>query len=263
MKYPFDYCIIAINEVKPFVKLQLESLVKPNPRFNIAGGCSYKDFASFHIVDKGTKDGVVDYCKKTIPSIVIHELDYYSPQNKNCSVRDSFWQWDLAYSIQHAIENCGTSDWILIMHPDIVYWDSKKYFDGLWGMTGNDVGQVWEGGVILTNREAYYQSHLGFWPLFESTIYTNKETNAKYLIHNRDERKQEDSLRIQGIEAGELFLIELLLLGWRTPIVPYKISRNKEHTAQSTGHDIGPAQAELWNNKINLLKERLAYYGGV
>ena len=265
MKYPVDYCVIALNEIKPFIKLQFETLTKPNPSINALGNEEFGSFASFHIVDKETNDGTIEYCRNAIPDIQIHSLDYYHVQNRTNIQQPSFWQWDMAYSMHYAIENCGDSEWTFLTHPDIVYWNPKQFFEGLWKLATDDVGVIWDGGSALIRRKAFFQSHMGFWPLLNTQCRV-APNGFGYLVNDRDVRFLGTPIIIMGIEAGELFRMEMSLLGWSVLFMPYSISKLKEHTGGSTMHDINmdnPNDRNLWNSKMALVHSRLEGYGGI
>jgi hypothetical protein len=251
-----DYCVIVINEVKSFVQLQFDSLVKEMPEV-------FTTFKSFHIVNKNTQDGVIDYCKDKIPSVVIHELDYYTVQGRTGTGIGSDWQWDWAYSYQYAVENCGDSEWILLCHPDIVYGDPRMFFEALFKLMGLDVGVIWNVGFLLIRREAYHQSHFGFWPLFGTVCSFNvADKNNGQLLHLRDERRTlfGDVVSITGIEAGHIFFAELQSLGWKSVSIPHELRCFFGHFSGCTEHDRDRSSSEdcrLWNEKTNLVKTYL------
>jgi hypothetical protein len=258
--YPADYCVVVINEVKSFVQLQFESLVRDMPEaFNL--------FKSFHIVDKNTKDGVIDYCKNRIPLVNIHKLDYYVPESRTGKAIGSDWQWDFAYSYQYAAENCGDSEWILICHPDIMYMNPKAFFEGLFELISPDIGVLWNVGFLLIRRKAYDQCHIGFWPLFGTVCcFNNADRNNSYLLHIHDERRSlfGEVLSITGLEATDLFFIELQSLGWRSVVIPHRLRDYFDHFSQSTKHEINmsdPLCNKMWEEKVNLVKRYLANYG--
>jgi hypothetical protein len=258
--YPADYCVIVINEVKPFVQLQFESLIKGMPEV-------FTSFKSFHIVDKDTKDGVIDYCKNRIPSVNIHKLDYYTPQNRTGKAIGSDWQWDFAYSYQYAVEHCGASEWILICHPDIMYTNPKAFFEGLFGLISPDVGALWNVGFLLIRRKAYDQCHIGLWPLFGLVCsFNNGDRNNGQLLHVYDERKKlySDKVNIVGLEANDLFFIELQSLNWRSVLIPHRLRDYFDHFSGSTEHDRDHSSMDnkMWVEKMALIKSYLTRYGG-
>ncbi len=258
--YPIDYCVIVINEVKPFVQLQFESLIKYIP-----GNKPFDLFKSFHIIDKETKDGVIDYCRKRIPFVNIHPLDHYIPETRKIDL-GSVWQWDFAYSYQYAVENCGDSDWILICHPDIWYLNPKAFFEELYGLITFDVGVLWNVGFFLVRREAYYQSHLGFWPLFGAVCnFNDSDRNNGLLTYIYDERRKiyKNTVNIMGLEALDLFFIEMQTLGWKSVLLPYKLRDYFDHASGSTRHDRDDSLEgqKLWDEKLKLVRSHLTQYG--
>lgn len=251
-----DYCVIVFGDIKPFVELHFRSFIKE--------GGSFGQFSSFHVVDKETKDGTMDFCKKFIPSVNIHPLGFYYPKNRTGQAVSSSWQWDLAFSYDYAISNCGTSEWIYIVHPDTVYFNTGAFFEGIIKMVTPEVGAIYDGGTLLLRKYVYKQLHLGLWPLFGVVFYEKPEQpEYGYLRGYLDKTIPKDAKvwNIQGLEAWELCWIELQLLGWSTLVIPYEISQHKEHTGHCTGHDIDDlTQSKIYQDKWKLVNNRLKGY---
>ncbi|MFA5397455.1 MAG: hypothetical protein WC346_15710 [Methanogenium sp.] len=254
--YPIDYCVIILKDIRPFVELHFRS-------FRTKKG--FDSFSSFHIVNKDTKDGAVEFCKGFIPSVHIHNLDFYHPENRLGNVVNSDWQWDLAYSYNYAIENCGNSEWILIIHPDTLFHDSNAFFEGLWNMITPSVGAIWDGGTVLLRRKAYEQCHFGLWPLFGVVFAKYKGNDNGLIMSMKDSRAKNGQFEkfhpIEGIEAWEICAMELQLLEWDVITIPYEIASYKEHTAHCTGHDIEDlSKSKVYQDKMKLVHSRLKGY---
>ncbi len=235
--------MIVMKRVEPFVRLNFESLFK---------GVKPDYFKSFHIVDKGCEDGTIKYCKERIKDVVIHPLDFYIPKDKNGLPMTSGWQWDMAYSYDYVFRACGKSEWVVLTHPDLVYFDADKFFKGIENLIYDDLAIIAHGAWCIIRRRAYLEhSHLGLWPLFGTVLY--EQSSGKYVIVGRRQVKEGDKFfTIEGIEMYELFLIELQQYGWDC----YHLKRKKpdivlciDHMAQCTEHDAGPEHDLIKNNR--------------
>lgn len=249
-KYPIDYCIITLDGVKPFLELHLESLMKTE---------TFDSFASLNIIDKESGKDLLDYVREIYPPVNIYECDFYTPLDRMGNTVASGWQWDLAYTLEVVMENCGDAEWILFAHPDIVYFEGEKYWNQVWDLVSDSVGVIRDGSSLMIRRKAYEMSHLKFWPLFGAVIQRKSTPFAeKGVILN--ENQTSNPIRIFGIETGEFLRVELQSFGWEVVILPYRITRDKDHLCQCTKHDMdmnNPAQNKLWKTKMKSLYSRL------
>jgi len=251
LKYPVDYCVIVLGDIQPFVELHFESLLK-----TMDFGC----FESLNIVDKETKDGSIQYIEETQPDANIYPLGFFRPRTYNNIGIGSAWQWDMAYSWQHAVENCGDSEWVLLIHPDVVFWNAKIYFEEMWKLVTESTAIVYDGNSLLIRREAYAQSFLKFWPLM-GTCY--QKTTKDYIQEGKIlpvNKQNAGSLVIEGIEICELIYVELSYFGWEVTVVPDTVSLHKGHLCQCTKHDLDlndPVHEKLWDKKMAVLQSHL------
>lgn len=251
-----DYCMIVMKDIFPHVKLHFESLfrdVKPNL------------FKSYHVVDKGSKGDTISYCRRILPNLTIHLAREYEVKQRN-GFPISKWQWDMAYSYDFCIRHCGKSEWIVISHPDLYYYDSRKFYEGINELLTPDVGVVNYCAWCAIRREVYLDyCHLGMWPLMGVGVCKNLG-NDNFLISNSDPRfLDEKSMSINGIEMFELFFIEAQTLGWNCIQID---SSNEElyftldHMSGCTGHDMED-KPEYIENNLKRVEERLKEFEDV
>lgn len=241
-----DYCIVVMEDIKPFMELHLESLKKTVP---------LDSFASFNIVNKNAKDNVIDYCKQSYPSIKIHEVPPYKVQGKNGPHRSSSWQWDLAHSCNYLAENCGTAEWVFFIHPDTAWNSAKQFFENLSKMITPNVAVIWNNAFFLLRREAFKQSHIKFWPLIGVAAYHRLDGNIELdSIHTgRVGNSIGKCVQLLGIEAGMLLFVELQILGWSVLDAPIELFREMEHITQCSKHDLDMSS----NKDINWYRTKL------
>jgi len=248
-RYPFDYCLIMLDGMLPFLRLHFLSLEQ---RLKLT------DFNSIHVICKNTKSDVKEFCSK-YEYINIHELDMYTPKNI-----DNPWQWDMAYNYEYIVECCGDSDFVIMIHPDVDYYNADVYWDGIYNSIRDNVGVVYEGAMSVVRREAYISSHLGFWPLMNARyMRPEDDSNGVYIVGNLSPQKifsKGKLFNILGIEMFELFCIDIQQYGWHSIVIPEISYFARNHISDSSNHD--PENVEMRKRKLDHVNSRIRKLGG-
>ena len=153
---------------------------------------------------------------------------------------------DVALTCDWMIENCGTSEWVIISHFDIEFTgDVLSWFREA---VGDKVGMIGEHlPIMMVRRKAYRQC----WMKFNSFSYffyvpINDGSNEGKIRYVSDIRCTDKSMPVRGFDNGEMLEINMQTRGWKFIPLDDKVKAQMVHFNGGSG----------WHNYDNFKKYR-------
>ena len=239
----FDYCTIVFNEQeRDFLPLHLNSLnfFSKWENFNIKVCVVEGDSAT------------IEYCKRFPVEII--EVPIYVQHFKQGGCNNACF--DNANRLDILVRACSSS-WVVVSHLDIVYRGSLlnvlKQCDLKNGAVGN-----WKEGLLVVNREAYLNCHLGFWPCAAL-----KAVDMKSFVRLHGHYCNESGAKsVEGVDVGDFFIIEMQGLGYYWDRSISTIYNTYEHIGEQSGHSLlcinPPDEKQIERKKQDILNRKQA-----
>jgi hypothetical protein len=177
---------------------------------------------NIHVILKDVPQNVKDYIQslKGASAVPFHiyEIGMLS-EEVNPNREEVVWMaGDAALTCQWIMKNCGTAEWVVISHFDIMMRaDLISVFRQ--EMT-HDMGMLGQHchGMVAIRRVAYNQCFVGFQSI--TNFFAVRQPSGIYkLLQGGDERCTDTSIRIEGFDVGELLELNMRARYWR--VIPF------------------------------------------
>jgi hypothetical protein len=196
-----------------------------------------------HVVDKGIGEKERDYLNRLRDihgdKFIIYDLKepYVEIHTPRCTPV-SWCGGDTAYTCKWMMENCGTNDWVIMSHFDIMF--KGDIINVMAQHIADDVGMIGQHsqGIVFINRIAYGQTFVEFWPMSGCFAVPFGSPGVFKVRHERDPRCFEKTFRVEQFDVAELLEINIQARGWKFVAIEPSVCRDhRDHIVCGSGYN--------------------------